>query len=307
MLIKLILWSILIGSIVMGYLGIQSGSAGNATVGISVIIVGGFALYFLIKMILHFGFIVIKFVLIAILIATIVLLGIKGCQFLFEKGKEASVAAVEKTKAFSHEVEQTEEVQDVWQRIKSFFSFSLSQDDNTVANTSNSQYAQHTSTAPALPKTVNGVVSEVRSGYLIRIGNHFIKLYGIDAPDPSQTCLDKRGETYECGRESKKMLERLVLGKNIQCQTVGGDYSGNYIATCTINDFDVGASMITVGWAVADRQVTQVYIPYEDEAHKKHQGLWSGKFVAPWEARAQYRQTRAKPTEEKGFWESLLQ
>lgn len=306
MLIKLLLWSILVGSIVMGYLGVQSGSAGNAAAGIGIIILGGFLLYFLIKMVLHFGFIVIKIILFTALIVTIIFLGIKGCQFVFEKGKEASVAAVEKTKTFGHEVEQKVAEQDIWQRALSFFSFASDKNDNTVASVPKTAYTPPAPSTPTLPSTINGVVSEVRSGYLMRIGSHFIKLYGIDAPDPSQTCLDKRGETYDCGRESKKMLERLVLGKNIMCQTVGGDYNGNYIATCSINDFDVGASMVTVGWAVADRQVTDVYIPYEDEAHVKRLGLWSGKFMAPWEVRSRNRRAQTAPSEKSGFWESLF-
>ena len=139
------------------------------------------------------------------------------------------------------------------------------------------------------------------------MGPHFVKLYGIDAPDPAQSCLDKRGATYKCGRKSKKMLERLILGKTISCQVAGGDYSGNYIATCKTRGVDVGASLLTAGWAVADRATTGVYTPYEDDAHRKKMGLWAGKFVAPWTARAKRaRQVQAKQEAKGSFWERLF-
>ena len=46
MLIRLLLWSVLVGSVVMGYLGYKTGSATNAAIGVGVLIVLGFALFF---------------------------------------------------------------------------------------------------------------------------------------------------------------------------------------------------------------------------------------------------------------------
>ncbi|NCA80209.1 MAG: thermonuclease family protein [Sphingobacteriia bacterium] len=141
------------------------------------------------------------------------------------------------------------------------------------------------------------------SGYFFQVGSSFIKLYGIDAPDPSQTCQDKRGNSYNCGEMSKAVLERIVHNKVIQCTPVGyGDKQGNFIATCMIEpDIDIGVVMVGSGWAVADRMQSSVYIPYEREAHQMKRGLWEGQFVAPWDARSQ-KNSVTRPKQKKKFW-----
>ena len=40
--------------------------------------------------------------------------------------------------------------------------------------------------------------------------------------------------------------------------------------------------MVAVGWAIADRHVTDAYVPYENQARTQKQWLWAGKFIAPW-------------------------
>ena len=306
MLMRILLWAILIGSLVMGYIGIQSGSATNAAIGIGVLVIGGFALFFLLKLFLHFGFILVKIILFGGLIAIIALSGLKGCQYLMDRGRSVNQQQVEQVQSLENEMVG----QSMWEKAATFFSFSKQ-------GLAPSHYVEHPQSNPEeqrvkvspLPPKISGQVSAVRSGYLFQIGQHFVKLYGIDAPDPAQSCIDKRGERYNCGHKSKMMLERLILGKRLVCQVAGGDYKGNFIATCKLWDVDVGASMLTAGWAVADRNATPVYIPYEDEAHRNKAGLWAGKFIAPWDARHKRRQQEQTIIEQsqKGFWESLFQ
>lgn len=146
---------------------------------------------------------------------------------------------------------------------------------------------------------VAGQVSEVRSGYFFQMGPSFIKLYGIDAPDPIQNCTDRRGNRYACGEMSKEALEQLILRKVVTCTPVGGDGFGNYIATCSIEGVDVGSAMVSNGWAVADRSQSKVYIPYEKQAHDKKIGLWEGSFTAPWDYRYKVKMQEAQQQEEK--------
>ena len=305
MLMKVILWAILLGSLVMGYFGYQSGSATNAAIGIGLIILAGFTLFFLLKIFLHLGFVVVKILLFVALIAIIVLSGLKGCQYLMGQGRQVNQQQVAEVQSFENEIAG----ENMFGRISSFFSLSRK---GTPKSSGHGEKALErnpiaTRSVPALPATLSGVINSVRSGYLVKIDSHFVKLYGIDAPDPKQNCINRRGENYTCGHTSKQMLERLALGKNALCQVVGGDYSGNYIATCRIGSFDIGASMVSAGWAVADRAVTQVYTPYEEKAHKKRIGLWSGKFVAPWQDRAnRARKEKSARQDGKGFWESLF-
>ena len=301
MLMKILLWAILIGSVIMGYFGYQSGSAANAALGIGVLLLVAFTLFFLIKLFLGFGFVVVKIILFVGLFALIAISGLKGCQYLMGQGRQANQEQPAQAQSFAQETAQ----QGFLERAVSFFS--LSKNGAQTANKELIGQAQDNrqKLAPPLPPKISGRVDEVRSGYLFRIGKHFIKLYGIDSPDLKQTCLDKRGDSYACGRKTKMMLERLVLHKHVQCQIAGGDYQGNYIATCKVGSYDIGASLLKSGWGVADRAVSSVYIPYEGEAHRSKKGLWAGRFVAPWQARHHRTQTDTAK-QKKGFWESLF-
>lgn len=306
MLLKILLWAILIGSVIMGYLGYQSGSATNAAIGIGVFILGAFALFFILKLFLKLGFFVVKIILIVALIGIIVLSGMKGCQYLINKGDQVNQKQPEITDAMHSEMVG----KSLWQKTLDFFSFSKSgmEKPTPVIPATLPQAPQQNPLVQPLPKTIQGKVTQVRSGYFFKIGTHFVKLYGIDAPDPDQTCYDKRGEEYRCGHQSKMMLEKLILGKIIDCQVAGGDYRQNYIATCKIKDTDVGVSMVSTGWAVADRRASKVYIPYEKEANQKNSGLWAGRFVAPWQARQETKvERRQQKSAKKGFWESLFE
>ena len=304
MLMRIMLWSILAGSVVMGYFGYKTGSATNAAVGMGVVIIAAFLLFFIVKMFLHLGFFLIKLLLIVGLIALIAVSGLKGCQYLMDSGRKVNQQQVEKVQ----EMENKIVTQSLWDRFVSFVSFSNDRPQKKTTPKPENIDLKALQKEP-LPQNITGKVTEVRSGYLFRMGPHFIKLYGIDAPDPRQTCLDKRGASYNCGHKSKVMLERLISGKNLTCQIAGGDYRKNYIATCKIRNTDVGVSMLSAGWAVADRSVTSVYTPYENQAHQKKIGLWAGKFVAPWQARAQQRLQQynaIKNSAQDGFWGSLF-
>ena len=118
--IKFLLWAILIGSIVMGYLGDQTGSATNAAIGIGIFIIGAFALFFILKLFLKLGFFVVKIILIFALIAIIILSGIKGCQYLVNKGNQVNQTQTEKIDAAHSEMMG----KSVWQKMGDFFSLS---------------------------------------------------------------------------------------------------------------------------------------------------------------------------------------
>ena len=154
---------------------------------------------------------------------------------------------------------------------------------------------------------LNGVVTDVLSGNVFKMNHAFVKLYGLDVPSLKQPCVDKRGASYSCGRMAKQRLERLILQKRIKCQIVSRYAADQLVATCVLKGYDVGASMVAVGWALADRRVTDVYIPYEQEARHQHLGLWSGKFMAPWVYRQKTIGASNGTQSKKGFFESLFQ
>ena len=300
MLTRILIWAVVIGSVVMGLIGIQTGSVANAGIGIGILIIGAFLVFFLLKLFLHFGFFLVKILLILGLFALIVVAGIKGCTYLATETAPAPKPQAPQPEPVVIIGDESLPTPNLWQRAKKMLH--LNQGSETLQTTTKKVQVQS-----PLPARISGIVGSVQSGYLFKIGDHFIKLYGIDAPDPKQKCLDARGSRYNCGKQAKAMLERLIEGQNLTCQVAGGDYRENFIATCQIRDTDIGAAMVSAGWAVADRFVTDVYIPYEEQAHRKKAGLWAGKFVAPWDARVPKAQATRQQKSSEGFWRKLFQ
>ncbi len=312
MVLKIALWAFLIGSLVLGYFGMQAAGVTTTLIGIGVLFVLVFLVYFLFQLGFEAFLVFLKFFGIAIIVGILILLTIRGCNMVIAKGKQATHVVVQKTNEMTEKIREnvTSEAKDStldnsgswFSGIKSYVSSWGSRDVAPV-----SSQVQKTIPAPVVPapKEISGFVSHVYSGNIFKLGNNFLKLYGVDVPSIKQTCIDKRGETYNCGQMAKQRLEKLLLNKNVICQTVTRYAQNQYDVTCTLKGYDVGATMVAVGWAIADRHVTDAYVPYENQARTQKQGLWAGKFIAPWT----YRQKVANGQENQaqgGFLRGLF-
>lgn len=295
MLLKITLWGLLIGSIVMGVLGYQAESATTAIVGIGVIIFIAFLLFFLIRSGIAVALVLGKILLIVGIISIIGFLGFKGCQYAMQKGQAISQELPSTTKLMPKLTNHSDEPSILDKIVDTFFSSS----DEVIAPEKKSVETIQ------IPSSINGVVSEVRSGVSFVIQGNYIKLLGVDAPDLSQTCISQRQETYPCGYRAKQKLKQLILNKHLECSIVNQIGPKAYLGTCVLENYDVGATMISVGWGIAERHVSDIYIPYEEKAHKAKQGLWAGHFVAPWE----YRKSTSHATtqQQEGFLKGLFQ
>lgn len=117
----------------------------------------------------------------------------------------------------------------------------------------------------------------VSDGDSLRLGGRRIRLIGIDAPELSQTCTDRSGATWPCGRVSRDRLEALIGGASVMCGQHGLDKYGRTLATCTIGGRDVAAEQVRTGMAVS-------YGGYQAEqaaARAQGLGIWQGKFQMP--------------------------
>lgn len=133
----------------------------------------------------------------------------------------------------------------------------------------------------AVPPVTNAEVSGVLKmidGETVEIGGARFRLYGIDAPDPGQSC-EIRGREYNCGHVSKTALMDLVAGVKIRCilRALPG------LATCYANGYDLAEGMVHTGWAMAMKRDGGKYLRIEREAERARRGLWQGNFVAPWD------------------------
>lgn len=116
-------------------------------------------------------------------------------------------------------------------------------------------------------------------------GNH-IRLYGIDAPESTQWCLDEIGKRWNCGQKAAFALSDFV-GRNatLRCDQKDTDKYGRAVAICYMRGVDVNAWMVLHGHAVAYRRYSTDYVQEEKEARAAHTGIWAGKFIMPWDWR----------------------
>lgn len=128
---------------------------------------------------------------------------------------------------------------------------------------------------------VYGTVQIVDGDTMI-MRNHYIRLYGIDAPDIKQSCANSQGRAYQCGKEAALWLQSWIQDNEIECHVLKQDSKGDVVATCSLGQYDIGAALVTAGWAVTLPE-NNIYKPYEAQAQKAKRGMWQGQFYKPWD------------------------
>lgn len=129
--------------------------------------------------------------------------------------------------------------------------------------------------------------ARVITGSVLLINGLHVKMYGIDAPDITQTCANHFGTGYYCGRESRTWLQNWISNREVTCHILGDVQKGWATGVCFVDDnrYDVAAVVVNAGWAVAFTQNTDVYVEYEQQARTNRRGLWAGTFYKPWDWR----------------------
>lgn len=137
--------------------------------------------------------------------------------------------------------------------------------------------------------TIYGSVRVVNADTLL-IQGKYLKIFGIDAPEANQTCANKQGRSYPCGKEAALWLKNWVSSYEVECRIMKQDSKGNMVGTCVLGDYDIGAALINAGWVVVTTQAYDIYGPYEQQAQENRRGLWQGNFYRP----ADWRKIQAK-------------
>jgi endonuclease YncB( thermonuclease family) len=118
-------------------------------------------------------------------------------------------------------------------------------------------------------------------GDSLRKGDGEFRLFGIDAPELQQTCANRMGGDYPCGREAQRALARLIKGHDLACIIRETDRYGRGIADCAAGGVDINAAMVRQGWAIAFHRPASPYTREEAEARKAERGIWQGSFEDP--------------------------
>lgn len=124
-----------------------------------------------------------------------------------------------------------------------------------------------------------------------------LRLHGIDAPELHQSCANRMGGDYPCGREAQRFLARLIADRELKCLISETDHYGRGVATCSVGSMEINAEMVRSGWAIAYRRHSSRYGYEEAEARKAERGIWQGDFDDP----AHWREINRGSLAEAGF------
>jgi endonuclease YncB( thermonuclease family) len=119
-------------------------------------------------------------------------------------------------------------------------------------------------------------------GDIVTVRGRTLRLYGIDAPEMGQTCQDRRGQGYDCGAASRRMLERFVEGRELTCHVYALAIDGLDVGRCFAGNTDIGGLMVLAGWAFSYRQFSDRYESVESRAQSRRRGFWEGRVIRPW-------------------------
>lgn len=129
----------------------------------------------------------------------------------------------------------------------------------------------------------------VVDGDTLHVGGERVRLFGVDAPELSQTCGAGTSKVA-CGQLAAQWLRSHVQGRALRCTGVDTDRYGRVVARCAVDGVDVGRSIVEAGWATAYRKYSLDYVGAEQLARAARRGIWAIGFQPP-EA---YRRARRK-------------
>ncbi|MEN5275736.1 thermonuclease family protein [Brucella sp. TWI432] len=151
---------------------------------------------------------------------------------------------------------------------------------------------------PAVSADFKGKATVVDGDTIIIEGmKQRVRLYGIDAPEGKQPCLNELGDRYLCGSKAADALAEII-GRNgrAACEQLDTDRYGRAIAVCFVDGVDINQEMVRRGWAVEYTKYSDGrYSVNEQEARSSKRGLWSGEFQMPWDWRKQQRNPELQP------------
>ncbi len=141
----------------------------------------------------------------------------------------------------------------------------------------------YATTATSQEETIEGMARVIDADVLV-IGQQRVILYGVDAPERSQTCV-LEGKSWGCYDASKRMFEFLAGRASVNCRLIGeADPFGRRYGICTSGDEDINAEFVRSGMALAFTEQAADYENVQLEAIIAGVGLWQPgvQFEEPW-------------------------
>lgn len=129
--------------------------------------------------------------------------------------------------------------------------------------------------------------ARVIDGDTLKINDRRIRLFGIDAIEGKQQCLDVTGATWACGRAATEAVRDFVGRSEVSCLVRHQDKHGRDVAVCDVRGQDLNRWIVRNGWAVAYTHFSFDYVSAEKEAQAEQAGIFAGSFTLPWQWRSQ--------------------
>ena len=90
-----------------------------------------------------------------------------------------------------------------------------------------------------------GTQVRVIDGDTIVLSELRIRLQGIDAPEMTQECRDKKSiKVYKCGETAKEYLIKLIETREVACTDEGLDKYRRQLAYCYVGDINLNREMV---------------------------------------------------------------
>jgi endonuclease YncB( thermonuclease family) len=123
----------------------------------------------------------------------------------------------------------------------------------------------------------------VIDGDSLRSGDSEYQLFGIDAPEYSQTCSEARGRAWNCSQVARARLKTLVARDQVSCVSRAHDRFGRIVATCSTHKVaDLAEVLVREGLAInLGGYAEGAYADAESEARLAKRGIWRGAFTRP--------------------------
>jgi endonuclease YncB( thermonuclease family) len=154
-------------------------------------------------------------------------------------------------------------------------------------------------TLPGGAKTVEGRASVV-TGDMLRIGGVLVRLKGIEAPEPEQSCtIPGRQKAVKCAADALGALHRLAGGRSVRCEIAGSDGNARALGICFAGSSEINAELVKGGHVFAEQGLFAPYATLEEQARTRKTGLWRGNPKRPSEYRTEVW-NQAKKTAPEG-------
>ena len=140
---------------------------------------------------------------------------------------------------------------------------------------------------------------KVIDGDTIKINGETIRFSGIDTPETTyhrkykQLCYLNDQKIY-CGELSKNKLIEKISNNKINCiREEKKDRWGRTLAECFVNNESLSRYLVKTGYAFDFKRYSKEKFNLEEEYAKENKlGLWTMKFLYPWEWRDKIRKFR---------------